>query len=289
MTAWLRLARVALAPTIVWDVLVGAWLAGIAVDGRLALPGGVLLLVYHAGMILNDVADRGIDAEHRPGRPLPSGAVGTRSAALAAFAMLAAANALAWLNLPENAAYLTLGLTVIVLVYDFGGPSLRTGAGPPLLALARIGSLSLPSLSFAIEREAWGAGVLHPTFMYGMWILFTSRVAAYEEDGTPGIRGLQYAIGIAASPVVLTLGGGIHWAFFPAWIAVGAWVLYPAFRDHKIFWAPERVQEATRLALSTAPLGLGLALLSKGLLWQAPFALLVSVAVRFIARRFPPE
>jgi UbiA prenyltransferase family len=72
----LRLGRVSNLPTVWTNVLAGAILSG----ARLA-PGRVLALMlrlsafYVAGMYLNDAFDAAYDRQHRPGRPIPSGAV----------------------------------------------------------------------------------------------------------------------------------------------------------------------------------------------------------------------
>jgi 4-hydroxybenzoate polyprenyltransferase len=107
LRAWLILSRGSNLPTVWSSVLVG-WLAATYWDGLssslwLGKPGMVdfaqpadgpivfwtlpwLLLavsaIYVGGMILNDAFDAAWDAQHRPTRPIPSGAV-SRAAALA--------------------------------------------------------------------------------------------------------------------------------------------------------------------------------------------------------------
>ena len=78
--AWLELMRAGNAPTVVSNVLAGI---AIGLQARLSdapVPWGTAalllsgtVLVYVAGMVLNDAFDARIDARERPRRPIPSG------------------------------------------------------------------------------------------------------------------------------------------------------------------------------------------------------------------------
>ncbi|MFI7131679.1 SCO3242 family prenyltransferase [Nonomuraea sp. NPDC050153] len=72
MKALLELVRAPAALSVPGDVMAGA-----AAAGRPPLPGLALasVLIYWAGMALNDWADREVDAIERPERPIPSGRV----------------------------------------------------------------------------------------------------------------------------------------------------------------------------------------------------------------------
>lgn len=83
--AWLRLTRGANLPTVVSNLLIG-WLAALALGANLdatSIPSllaaafGVVLL-YAAGMLLNDAADSAWDRVHRPERPIPLGVLTVR-------------------------------------------------------------------------------------------------------------------------------------------------------------------------------------------------------------------
>ena len=74
-----RLLRLSLLPSAVADVTVGMLLGGAGVWPEGVAPGLLVLSslgIYHGSMALNDWADRHEDARLRPGRPLPSGALG---------------------------------------------------------------------------------------------------------------------------------------------------------------------------------------------------------------------
>jgi 4-hydroxybenzoate polyprenyltransferase len=79
-----ELGRVSNLPTTFSNVLVGSAI-GIASGGTLrwwvvALLWLAIASFYVAGMALNDLADASVDAQERPGRPIPSGRVSRRGA-----------------------------------------------------------------------------------------------------------------------------------------------------------------------------------------------------------------
>jgi hypothetical protein len=80
VVALLTLSRVSNLPT-VWANCLAAWLLG---GGGFAWEFIPLLvgasLIYSGGMVINDAADVEFDGEHRPERPIPSGAI-SRTAA----------------------------------------------------------------------------------------------------------------------------------------------------------------------------------------------------------------
>ena len=288
LASWLQLLRIALAPTLLWDVLAGAALAGVPFDGRVAYAVAAGLLVYHAGMVLNDVADRRLDARHRPERPIPSGRVSAPAAAAVGVLMLAAACGLAWLRLPPLAARLVLALAAIVLLYDLGGAAIRLSLGPGLLALARAGSLALGGVALLELRPLVDQVTPWPFAVYGVYFLFTSRLATREERGTSGVRALPYVVAAAASPLLLA-NAGAAWYFFPAALLFGLWLIVPALHDRHGMWPPERVQQAVRRGLSGAPLVPGLALAAAGQPLGLLGGLAVHLVVRSLARHFAPE
>ena len=160
LRAWLVLSRASNLPTVWSSILVG-WLAATYLDGMsdslyfglarmdfsrpasapiLFWPLAALLLaisaIYVGGMILNDFFDAAWDAQHRPARPIPSGAVSRNAAGLVGYGLLFAGAAGAILvrslrmaAVPEVAAgkqgsdvglfaVLVLALVAGVLVYD---------------------------------------------------------------------------------------------------------------------------------------------------------------------------
>jgi len=123
----------------------GAYVAG-GDPGALALPlcafSGAVFLILAAGNTFNDLADIEIDAVNRPDRPLPSGRISPKVAAVAAFL--------------EGAAGILLGFTA--------------GAVPGLIAFFAGLSLALYSIKLKIVPLAGNilvAGLTGLTFICG--------------------------------------------------------------------------------------------------------------------------
>ena len=96
--AWLALLRVPNLLTVPGDPLAGAMLAMAERGWTEAIPWAAAassVFLYAAGLIDNDLADLDEDRRERPGRPLPSGAVSARAAAIARVVLLAAGLGLA--------------------------------------------------------------------------------------------------------------------------------------------------------------------------------------------------
>lgn len=287
MRAWLQLLRVALAPTIVWDLAAGALLVGGPLDGELLAPLACLLLLFHGGMVLNDLADRRLDATERPQRPLPAGRIGVGAAVVAAVSLLAGGATLALWGLPSFARDLALAVLAIVLVYDLGGQFLRSPIGPPLLATARALSLALAGACLRGSDLVAEAADLLPYLAYWLYFLFLARLARREAEGCPGMRALAFVIVAALVPLALA-PGAFRPAFLLGWAAFGSWLIAPALRDRHLHWEARRVQAAVRRGLAAAPAIPGLALLASGH-WGGLAAPLVILAVARLARWAPPE
>lgn len=93
--SWLELMRISNAPTVLSNVLAGiavglhARLSDIAMPFGTAVAVGLgTVLVYSAGMVLNDAFDARIDARERPSRPIPSGRIAAASATFVGITML---------------------------------------------------------------------------------------------------------------------------------------------------------------------------------------------------------
>ncbi|HRQ76272.1 MAG TPA: UbiA family prenyltransferase [Phycisphaerales bacterium] len=80
---YVELARLSNAPTVITNVLVGTAIGGASLTADwltiLALTVAILLL-YIAGMALNDAMDAEVDRRERPHRPIPSGRVSVQAA-----------------------------------------------------------------------------------------------------------------------------------------------------------------------------------------------------------------
>lgn len=133
---WAELVRAPAALTVPGDSLAGAAAAGRPTWGRGAVLASASVCLYWAGMALNDFADRDLDAQERPTRPIPSGRVTPGQALAVAGGLTGAGLALAG----AAGGWRTLGVAVplagAVWAYDLGAKAHPVG-GPAAMAAAR--------------------------------------------------------------------------------------------------------------------------------------------------------
>jgi 4-hydroxybenzoate polyprenyltransferase len=172
----LDLARAGNFPSVASNVLAalvlargGAWPS----PAEAGLAGAAGLLAYAGGATLNDVADAAFDARHRPARPIPSGALSRRGAALLGGVELALG--LALLALLGAAWFWVAGLAAVILTYDWVHK--RWAGSVVLMAGCRI------FLGLAVASGAgWtgGAAVAGWAAALGVYIVGLSLLARRE-------------------------------------------------------------------------------------------------------------
>jgi 4-hydroxybenzoate polyprenyltransferase len=130
-----ELVRAPAALTVPGDALVGAVASG-APTGAAAVRAACSVCLYWAGMALNDYADREVDAEERPHRPIPSGRV-TPGFALGLAAVLSAAGLAGAVACGGRRGLdVAVPLTAVIWAYDLGLKE-HCVAGPAAMGLAR--------------------------------------------------------------------------------------------------------------------------------------------------------
>lgn len=211
--AWWQLLRAANVFTAVSNVVAGFLLvqADYQPLAPLLLVALASVLLYEAGMVLNDVCDVKLDARERPERPLPSGRIARQTAYRVGLALLAsglvAAGVVSALTRQWQTAQVAVALAALVVGYNVGAKSTRFG--PLIMGGCRMMNVllgasvagNLATGVTAIWLFAWG------TFFhtYGL-----TRIARHEADS---IDDVDLWIGSAA--VVLC----------PLWIAGMPFVL----------------------------------------------------------------
>src|ERR1051325_10685853 len=113
----LLLGRVSNVPTVWSNCLAGWLLTGGGDWGRFAILCLAATCLYIAGMYLNDAFDAQFDQQHRPERPIPSGAIRVEAVWGWGFAWLGAGLAGGFL-FSEDTVIFSLLLGVTILVYD---------------------------------------------------------------------------------------------------------------------------------------------------------------------------
>ena len=195
LRAYVELSRMANTPTCVTNVLTGCAIATVAVMG--AVPGvwGVgrieplcaaavavaVLLMYVAGMALNDVVDLAWDRRFRPERPIPSGRISRRGAL--GFAAVCLALGLAILGvLSTETLAAGLVLAACIVVYDLIHH--RTALSVVLMGLCRGLVYPLAALAVAGVVEARVAGWLGGAL--AVYIAVVTFLARRESEGDAG-------------------------------------------------------------------------------------------------------
>jgi 4-hydroxybenzoate polyprenyltransferase len=162
----------------------------------LALASGFL---YLAGMVWNDIFDLAEDRRDRPSRPLPSGRIAIRTAAILGSVLLAAG---VGLTLLAGAMAIGIGLACTVLLYDAWLK--RTLIGPVAMAACRflnvlLGLSAIPETHLAEGLRVHIAGVIG---LYIVGVTWFARTEAKESSR----RHLRAAASVIAVSLVLALG-----------------------------------------------------------------------------------
>lgn len=181
MRAYLELLRLPAVFTAMVDIVLGFHLTHASFE---PLPNFVGLLIascclYLSGMVFNDVFDVAQDASERPTRPIPSGRVSRRSAAILGSALMLLGVGSAWTVTPLSGV-MSLLLVVAILAYD--GYLKRTLLGPIGMGLCRFLNLMLGASGgdFAGPADIWAMPQLAVAAGLGTYIVGVTWFARTE-------------------------------------------------------------------------------------------------------------
>ncbi len=202
LLGWLRLVRLPNLLTVPGDPLAGYLLATASTAVWSPALGQVIavsLLLYMAGLIMNDLADVQLDAQERPDRPLPSGLLDEGLARLAMMSFMALALLLArYLGWATVLVALALVVTLTLYNYFFK----RTVLGPLFMGLCRglnvwLGVSLVPDRTDVLYAAAAGLTV---------YIVAVTVVAREEMTGRRlGLRALFPLIVVAGLTAALLM------------------------------------------------------------------------------------
>ncbi|MFD3454572.1 SCO3242 family prenyltransferase [Streptomyces sp. NPDC058691] len=198
--AWAELLRISALFTVPGDALAGAAATGTRPHRGTFLAVGTSLCLYHAGMALNDYADRDEDAVDRPHRPIPSGRITPTAALTAAGALTLAGLALARRAGPAPLVAAT-ALAATVWSYDLGLK--HTPAGPAAMASAR--ALDLLLGATATRPRALATALPHAGLL-GAHTYAVTSVSRHETQGGSTAAPLA-AVAVTAGIATITGGG----------------------------------------------------------------------------------
>lgn len=216
--AWLELVRISNLPTVWSNALLGVAVAralrpepqpgsGAELGLAFLLAAGVGSLVYAAGMAMNDLFDARIDARERPARPIPSGRITRRAAAVLVAFLLAGAIGLSFAAGPG---VVVLCAVLIASVVGYNLLHTRHPASAVLMGVCRL--LVVAIGAFAVGPVAGISGaILAPGVTLASYIAALTLLAR-REVGTPA-RARTRAL-LAWLGVVIPILGGL-------WFAIG--------------------------------------------------------------------
>jgi 4-hydroxybenzoate polyprenyltransferase len=218
LMAWLRLARVSALPSAISNILAGflvaqrSWSPSI----ELAILIGSSCCLYMSGMILNDVFDVAADSMERPQRPIPSGQISRKSAAIVGAILLllgvGLAVSLGWRVSDATTwgrwrpAGVAFALAVCVILYD--GVLKNTIIAPLLMGACRMLNVFLgastvvpvdgpgvASLGFPLI-VIWVA-VSMGTFTAGVTLLARKESSVNQNRNALMVAGVMILLGLA--------------------------------------------------------------------------------------------
>ena len=306
--AWAQLVRLPNVFTVIADVSAAFLLVagGPQPLARWICVVAGAILLYWAGMILNDVFDVEEDRKLRPQRPIAAGDLPLSQAKAAGWSLLVTGAVVAAISgfLPAEGAESTWlpaaiagALAVMIVAYD--GPLKSTHVAPAAMGVCRMLGFLLgaaPALTLAADGPVIPKYLLGTAFGFGVYIMGVTTMARHEATG-----GTSHSLRLGI--IITTLGavclalapkladGPMGWhvptsRIFPLMIGMIAFpVIMRAIRSTQAP-TPANIQTAIRIGVLTIiPLAACFALLGAGPVWGlAIFALVVPsimLAIRF--------
>jgi 4-hydroxybenzoate polyprenyltransferase len=197
--AFLSLVRIPTVFSSMSNAYAGCFIGGgRSFSPALGLGVAAAALFIMAGMALNDVADKDVDARERPNRPIPSGAVGLGTAWILSLGMMAVGLILLAFTNPISA-LVGLGLCAAIFAYNFLLKG--TALGPASMGLCRLLNLLV---GITLSWTAWPRlSSLPPTIglaLFSIWayIALVTYLARDEVGGNSRARSRIFFAGLAA-------------------------------------------------------------------------------------------
>lgn len=223
-----QLCRLPAVFTAMADVLMGYFVA----RGRMSVRSWAELIallacsscLYLAGMVLNDIFDREVDARERPHRPIPSGKVPLSRAVTFALALIAAgliASKFAGSH-QDGFQSVLLALMLLGCIFLYDGWAKRTPFGPIAMGSCRFLNVLLgagvhsPNMSLLFSREVTILALAMGIYVSGVtWF-------AKKEAEVSGRGGLIFGQSVLNLGLVL-MAAWITPQMRPVWESLGVW------------------------------------------------------------------
>jgi 4-hydroxybenzoate polyprenyltransferase len=273
-----QLLRPANVVTAAADVLAGFAIAGL--EPRRALPWLLLstACLYAGGVALNDFFDRDVDRFERPERPIPSGRVTARAAAVLGGTLLAA-GVLSGARATPAAGAIAAATAAAVLLYDAWGKRHALTA-PINMGLCRGLNLVLGMAAAPAALAVWWPLALIP---FGYIAAVTAVSRGEVHGGRRGVAGaalLTLCVVVIALAVVAWTAGRQSIAGLLLAALLG-WRVLPAFWRAWVSPAPEPIRAAVTRGILSLVLVDGVL----GAAFAGPLYTLIVLATGLIAGR----
>jgi len=210
LLGYARLARPANLPTAAADILAGVAIAGIISNSaeidffRTSQFIDIIYLVfasvflYAGGVILNDVFDYKVDAIERPERPIPSGLIPIRSAAVYGGTVLTIGIVLAFL-VSNLSGIVAISLALAILFYD-GIAKKHDFFGPLSMGLCRGLNLIL-GISVLASLTYWWLAIIPLVYIFAITLISRGEVHGNNKNNIV-LAGVLYGSVIFAIAVI---------------------------------------------------------------------------------------
>ncbi len=240
LLAWLRLMRISNAPTVATNAMVGMAVAMYScVDPLVAVKPAITaatgcVMIYLAGMMMNDYFDQPIDRRERPGRPIVSGVISENSAILAAMGLLASGVvSLSW----TGSRTVPWMLLLVACVQAYNMMHRSPLVGPPLMAICRALVPTIVAIAAAPGNQPrWPVLAFFALPLAGCTLaisLAARHEAEPEDQEMKDGATLSMAAAIMGGAAVMPLGavalalllptGGLRLALYGALVVAAAW------------------------------------------------------------------
>ena len=180
--------------------------------------------LYGGGVTFNDVFDANLDATERPERPIPSGRVPQKKAALFASILLLFGIVSAFqVNLVSG--MIAVSIATLALVYDYWGKH-QFLLGPINMGLCRSGNLLLGISAFPeLLKTYWFLGIIPLIFVAAITMISRGEVNGKNKNALIGGLGMYILIFISILFLAFS-NGRLAWQVLP-FLALFAYMIFP--------------------------------------------------------------
>ena len=194
---YLQLTRPANLVTAVADILAGMAIAQFTFSDFSPIPLIISTLgLYGGGVVMNDVFDAKLDSVERPERPIPSGKVPLRSAAMMGISLLFF-GILAAASYSFISGLIAITVALLTVIYNRFAKH-HTVLGPVTMGMCRGGNLILGMSVMPESIEKWGLIALLP-------IAYIGAITLISQDEVHGGKRRTLYIAAVLYLIVLTV------------------------------------------------------------------------------------